>query len=114
MNPRPDAPATTPTLYGFPLAHWTQPADARTPFIGRLYAEAFEVLTDPDGPIARSWAAELEEGGYRAITAPLSLPQVVSLVSELPGRTIVRITGLVPCDKARQEIVRALYAPAED
>lgn len=103
-----------PTMYGYPLAHWTQPADARTPMINRLYEDAYAVLTDPDGEIARSWAAELEEGGYQAITAPLSLPQAVSLVSELPGRAIVRITGLVPCDKARQEAVRMLYAPAED
>ena len=102
-----------PTMYGYPLAHWTLPQDSRTPFIGRLYEDAFEVLTEPDGPIARQWAPELEDGGYRAITAPFALPQVVSLVSELPPRAIVRLTGRAD-DAGRQEAVRALYAPAED
>ena len=110
MNPE----TTTTTLYGFPCAHWTIPADARTPFIHRLYEDAFAVLTDPDGPTARLWAAEIEDEGFRAITAPLPLPQVISLVSELPGRVIVRLTGRAPGDKARQELVRALYAPPED
>jgi hypothetical protein len=118
MNPnlRPDALLLTPSdlLYGFPLAHWTIRQDGMPALTARLYAEALKVLTEPDGEIARSWQDELDEHGYRAITSALTLPQVVSLVSELPGRTIVRITGLVPCDKARQEAVRALYAPAED
>lgn len=116
MNPRPDAHLLTPSdlLYGFPCAVWTLPRDGMTPFTHRLYEDAYEALTEPDGPTAAQWADALEEDGYRAITAPLSLPQVVSLVSELPGRAIVRITGLVPCDKARQEVVRALYAPPED
>lgn len=119
MNPQPDAPTITrpdptPTLYGFPLAHWTLPRDSRTPFIGRLYEDAYAVLAEPDGEIARQWAPEIEEDGLRAITAPLPLPQAVSLVSELPARTIVRLTGVAPSDRARREIVRMLYAPAED
>ena len=117
MNSRPDAHLLVPSdlLYGFPCAAWRIPiAEQPSPLAARIYAEAYEVLTDPDGPTAAQWAAELEEDGYRAITSALTLPQVVSLTAELPGRTIVRITGLVPCDKARQEVVRALYAPAED
>lgn len=116
MNPRPDALLLTPSdlLYGFPVRVWVIPTAAMPALTARLYAEALKVLTDPDGSTARQWAPELEEDGYRAITSALTLPQVVSLVSELPGRTIVRITGLVPCDKARQEVVRALYAPPED
>jgi len=107
MNP-------TPTLYGFPCAHWTIRRDGMTPLIGRLYADAYAVLTEPDGEVAAQWAAELNEHGYRAITQNLTLPQVVSLVSELPPRAVVRITGRTPDDAARQEAVRALYAPAED
>lgn len=111
MNAR---PTTTTTMYGFPLAHWTLPADRMTPMIHRLYEDAYAVLTEPDGEIARSWQDAVDEDGYRAITANLSLPQVVSLVSELPGRTIVRLTGRTPDDAARQEVVRMLFAPAED
>ena len=116
MNPRPDALLLTPSdlLYGFPCAVWTLPADTRTPLIHRLYEDAYAVLTEPDGEIARSWQDELNEDGYRAITAPLPLPQVVSLVSELPDRAIAHLTGRRPTDGARQEAVRALYAPAED
>ena len=110
MNARP----TATTMYGFPLAHWTLPADRMTPMIHRLYEDAYAVLTEPDGEIARSWQDAVDEDGYRAITANLSLPQVVSLVSELPGRTIVRLTGRTPDDAARQEVVRMLFAPAED
>lgn len=103
-----------PTMYGFPLPTWTLPQDSRTPFLGRLYEDAFEVLTEPDGPTAAAWAEALEEDGYRAITQNFSLPQVVSLVSELPPRAVVRLTGRADDDAARQEVVRALYAPAED
>lgn len=116
-NPRPDALLLTPSdlLYGFPVRVWVIPTAAMPALTARLYAEALKVLTEPAGDLARSWQDELNEHGYRAITSALTLPQVVSLVSELPGRTIVRITGLVPCDKARQEVVRALYvAPDED
>lgn len=113
MNPANiDQPAQT--MYGFPCAHWTLPSDTRTPLIHRLYEDAFAVLTEPDGEIAAQWADALEEDGFRAITAPLPLPQVVSLVSELPDRAIARLTGRRPTDGARQEAVRALYAPAED
>ena len=115
MNPgTAEAPATAPTMYGFPCAHWTIPADARTPLIHRLYEDAYAVLTEPDGEIARQWAPELEKDGYRAITQNLTLPQVVSLVSELPPRAIVALTGRAPSDAMRQEAVRALYAPPED
>ena len=108
-------PAPAPaTMYGFPLPTWTLPQDSRTPFIGRLYEDAFAVLTEPDGEIARSWQDAMDEDGFRAITAPLPLPQVVSLVSELPPTAIVRLTGRTPDDAARQEAVRMLYAPAED
>lgn len=107
-------PATTPTMYGFPLAHWTIRRDSMTPLIGRLYEDAYAVLTEPDGEIARSWQDELNEHGYRAITRNLTLPQVVSLVSELPPRTVARLTGRRPCDEGCQETVRMLYAPAED
>ena len=103
-----------PTMYGFPLPTWTLPQDSRTPFIGRLYEDAYAVLTEPDGEIARSWQDAMDEDGYRALTQNLSLPQVVSLVSELPPRAIVRLTGRAPSDRARQEAVRMLYAPAED
>ena len=113
MNPaNTDQPAQT--MYGFPLAHWTLHADARTPMINRLYEDAYAVLTEPASKTARQWAPELEEDGYRAITQNLTLPQVVSLVSELPARAIVRLTGIAPSDRARQEIVRMLFAPAED
>ena len=114
MNPaNTDQPART--MYGFPLAHWTIPAAGLpSPLTQRLYMEARAVLTEPDGEIAAQWADELEEDGYRAITQNLSLPQVVSLVSELPARAIVRLTGRRPTDDARQEIVRMLFAPAED
>ena len=115
MNPgTAKAPALAPTMYGFPCAHWTLPADARTPMIHRLYEDAYAVLTEPDGEIARQWQDAMDEDGYRAITRNFTLPQVVSLVSELPARAIVRLTGRRPDDAARQEIVRALYAPAED
>ena len=117
MNPNPATysdPTPTPTMYGFPCVHWTLSADTRTPLIHRLYEDAYAVLTEPDGAVARQWAPELDEDGYRAITATLTLPQVVSLVSELPQRAIARLTGRRPTDGARQEIVRALYAPAED
>lgn len=102
------------TMYGFPLAHWTIPADARTPMIHRLYEDAYAVLTEPDGEIAAQWQDAMEEDGYRAITSALTLPQVVSLVSELPARAIVRLTGAAPSDAARQELVRVLFAPPED
>lgn len=120
MNPtkspadRPTYSDPNPALYGFPLAVWTLPQDSRTPFLNRLYEDAYAVLTEPDGEIARQWAPEIEEDGLRAITAPLPLPQIVSLVSELPQRAIVRFTGIAPSDAARQEIVRALYAEPED
>ena len=103
-----------PTMYGYPLSTWTLPQDSRTPFIGRLYEDAYAVLTEPDGEIARSWQDAMDEDGYRALTQNLSLPQVVSLVSELPPRAVVRLTGRAPSDRARQEAVRMLYAPAED
>lgn len=106
MNPR-------PTLYGFPAPMWVLPRRAMTPFIRDVYTEAYEVLTDPHGSTAALWARELEEDGYRALTQNFTLPQVLSLVSELPPRTIVRLTGRAPDDAARQEVVRALYAPAE-
>ena len=112
MNPNPAAKA--PTMYGFPCARWTIRQDGMTPLIHRLYEDAHAVLTDPHGPTARQWAAELNEDGYRALTALLSLPQVVSLVSGLPARAIVRLTGRTPDDAARQEVVRMLFAPAED
>ena len=112
MNPT--TKALTPALYGYPLAHWTLPADTRTPFIGRLYEDAYAVLTEPDGEIAAQWSDAMDEDGYRAITVPLPLPQICSLVSELPDRAIARLTGRAPTDEARQEVVRMLYAPAED
>lgn len=120
MNPNPaDRPAYSdpnPTMYGFPCAAWRIPlAKMPSPLSARIYAEAYEVLTDPDGHKAALWAPDFEEEeGYRALTADLTLPQVISLVSELPPRTIVRLTGRRPTDEARQEVVRALYAPAED
>lgn len=115
MNPNP-APAETrtPTLYGYPAAVRTLPQDGMSPMIRRLYEDALAVLTEPDGPTARLWAAEIEEDGFRAITRNLTPPQVVSLVSELPARAIVRFTGIAPSDRARQEIVRALCAEPED
>ena len=117
MNPettKAPAPAPAPTMYGFPLAHWTIRQDGMTPLIGRLYEDAFETLTEPDGEIARSWQDAMDEDGYRAITQNLTLPQVVSLVSELSDRAIARLTGRRPTDAARREAVRALYAPPED
>lgn len=118
MNPNPaDRPTYSdpnPRLYGFPLAHWTIRQDGMTPLIGRLYEDAYAVLTEPDGEIAVQWQDAMDEGGYRAITQNLTLPQVVSLVSELPAAVIARLTGRRPTDGARQEIVRALYAPAGD
>lgn len=114
MNPNPTTKAPTDLLYGFPLAVWRIPIAEMPGLTASFYAEAHEVLTDPDGSTARLWAAELEEEGYRALTRDLTLPQVVSLVSELPPRTIVRLTGRRPTDEARQETVRALYAPPED
>lgn len=117
MNPadRPTYSDPNPMLYGFPLAVWRIPlAKMPSPLSARLYGEAHEVLTDPAGPTARLWADEIEEDGYRALTASLSLPQVVSLVAELPQRIFVRITGRAPSDAARQELVRALYTEPED
>ena len=103
-----------PTMYGFPLPTWTQPADARTPMINRLYEDAYAVLTEPDGEIARSWQDAMDEDGYRALTQNLSLPQVVSLVSELPAPAVVRLTPRADHAAAPHDIVRALDAPAED
>lgn len=116
MNPadRPTYSDPNPTMYGYPLAHWTIRQDGMTPLIGRLYEDAYAVLTEPDGEIAAQWQDAMDEGGYRAITQNLTLPQVVSLVSELPARAIVRLTGIAPSDRARREIVRMLFAPAED
>lgn len=117
MNPgttKAPAPTLTPAMYGYPLHVWTLPADSRTPFLNRLYEDAFAVLTEPDGEIAAHWADALEGDGYRAITAPLPLPQIVSLVSELPDRAVAHLTGRRPTDAARQETVRMLYAPTED
>lgn len=101
-------------LYGFPCAVWRSPIARMGGIAALAYAEAYEVLTDPDGRKASLWEAEIEEDGYRALTASLSLPQVVSLVAELPDAVIVRITGIAPSDRARQEVVRALYAEPED
>ena len=113
-NPRPtEAPTPTPTLYGFPCPMWVLPHRAMTPLIRDVYTDALAVLTEPDGPTAAQWRAELNEDGYRALTQNLSLPQVLSLVCELPPSCIVRLTGRTPDDDARQEVVRALYAPAE-
>ena len=109
------APAPAPTMYGFPLAVWRIPiARQPSPLSARIYAEAYEVLTDPHGRTAALWADEIEDEGYRALTASLTLPQVVSLVSELPGRAIVRLTGRAPSDGTRQEIVRMLYTEPEN
>ena len=112
MNPSPTTKA--PTMYGHPLAVWRIPIARMGGLSALAYGEAYAVLTDPDGPTARLWAPELEEDGYRALTANLTLPQVVSLVSELPQRTIVRITGRAPADATRQEVVRMLYTEPED
>ena len=118
MNPNPaDRPTCsdpTPMLYGFPCAHWTIRQDGMTPLSGRLYEDAYAVLTEPDGETAAAWRHELNEDGYRAITQNLSLPQVVSLVAELPDRAIVRLTGRAPADATRQEVVRMLYTEPED
>lgn len=118
MNPNPaDRPTYSdpnPMLYGFPLAVWRIPIARMGGIAALAYGEAYEVLTDPDGSTARLWAAELEEEGYKVLTQNLTPPQVVSLVSELPRRTIVRLTGRAPGDGTRQEIVRMLFAPAED
>lgn len=119
MNPNPaDRPTysdPSPMIYGYPLAVWRIPlAKQPSPLSARIYSEAYEVLTDPDGHTARLWEAEIEEDGYRALTGNLTLPQVISLVSELPPAVIVRLTGGAPSDKARQEVVRALYAEPED
>lgn len=114
MNPNPTTKAPTDLLYGFPLAVWRIPIAEMPGLTASFYAEAYKVLTDPDGHKASLWEAELEEEGYRALTASLTLPQVVGLVASLPQRTIVRLTGIAPSDAARQELVRALYAPPED
>ena len=118
MNPNPaDRPTYSdpnPRLYGFPLSAWRIPLAKMPALTARLYAEALKVLTDPDGRTARLWDAEIEEDGYRALTGNLTLPQVVSLVSELPQRTIVRLTGRAPADATRQEVVRMLYTEPED
>ena len=111
---RPTHSDPSPRLYGFPARVRVIPTAAMPALTARLYAEALKVLTDPDGRLAALWDAEIEEDGYRAITSALTLPQVVSLVSELPPRTIVRLTGRAPSDAMRQEIVRMLYAPDED
>lgn len=104
----------TPTLYGVPLGAWViRPEHRPAGLTASLYSDAYEALTEPDGPVAGAWADELAEDGYRAITGPLSLPLVLSLVAELPGRAITRLTGRTPDDRARQEVTRALYAPAE-
>lgn len=114
MNPE-TTKARTDLLYGFPCAAWRIPlAKQPSPLAARIYGEAYEVLTDFHGHGADLWTAEIEEGGYRVLTQNLTLPQVVSLVSELPPRTIARLTGRRPTDAARQEVVRALYAPPED
>lgn len=105
--------AKAPTLYGYPCPVWVLPNSTMTPLIQGLYSDALEVLIDPQGPVANAWAAEIEEEGYRAITAPLSLPIIHSLVAELPDRAIARLTGRRPTDAARQEAVRSLYAPVE-
>lgn len=118
MNPNPaDRPTYSdpnPRLYGFPLAVWRIPIARMGGIAALAYGEAYEVLTDPDGSTARLWAAELEEEGYKVLTPNLTLPQVVSLVSELPQRTIVRLTGRAPGDGTRQEVVRMLYTEPED
>lgn len=106
MNPN-------PAMYGFPCAVWRIPIARMGGIAALAYGEAYEVLTDPVSRTARLWADEIEEDGYRALTASLTLPQVVSLVSELPPAVIVRLTGIAPSDEARQEVVRALYAPPE-
>lgn len=112
MNPRPTTKVPTKTLYGFPLSAWRTPTEAMTPLVRSLYTEALGALSDPMGPEARAWADELQSEGYRALTGALTLPRVLSLVSELSDATIVRLTGRAPTDEARQEVVRALYAPA--
>lgn len=115
MNPNPATKAPTDLLYGFPCAAWRIPlAEMPSPLSARIYGEAHEVLTDPDGPTARLWADEIEAEGYRVLTRDLTLPQVVSLVAELPPQTIVRITVTAPSDAARQEVVRMLYTEPED
>lgn len=118
MNPNPaDRPTYSdpnPMLYGFPLAVWRIPIARMGGLSALAYGEAYEVLTDPEGSTARLRAAELEEEGYRALTASLTLPQVVSLVAELPQRTIVRLTGRAPADATRQEVVRMLYTEPEN
>lgn len=112
MNPNPaDRPTYSdpnPRLYGFPLAVWRIPIARMGGLSALAYGEAYEVLT------ARLWAAEIEEEGYKVLTQNLTLPQVVSLVSELPQRTIVRLTGRAPGDGTRQEVVRMLYTEPED
>lgn len=117
MNPadRPTYSDPHPAMYGFPCAVWRIPlAKQPSPLAASIYSEAYEVLTDPHGRKASLWEAELEEEGYKVLTRNLTLPQVVSLVSELPPRTIVRLTGRAPGDGTRQEIVRMLYTEPED
>ena len=111
---RPAYSDPNPMLYGFPLAVWRIPIARMGGLSALAYGEAYEVLTDPDGSTPRLWAAELEEEGYKVLTQNLTLPQVVSLVSELPQRTIVRLTGRAPGDGTRQEVVRMLYTEPED
>ena len=108
------APAPAPTLYGYPLADWVLPRETMTPLTARFYTDALAVLTEPDGPIAVSWADERGVVDYREITRSLSLPRVRSLAAELPDAAITRLTGVAPSDKARQAVVRALYAEPED
>lgn len=115
MNPNPAAHSDpSPMLYGYPCAVWTIPIAAMGPLTARLYTEALAAIGDPASETARLWADELADQGYRAITHCLSLPQVVSLVSELPPRAIVRLTGRRPDDAARREAVRMLYTEPED
>lgn len=111
---RPTYSDPAPVLYGFPLAVWRIPIARMGGLTALAYAEAYEVLTDPHGHKASLWEAELEEEGYKVLTQNLTLPQVVSLVSELPQRTIVRLTGRAPADATRQEVVRMLYTEPED
>lgn len=113
MNPG-TTKAPAPTMYGYPLADWTLPRETMTPLTAHFYTDALAVLTEPDGPVACSWADEQGRVDYREITAHLTLPQVRSLAAELPDAAIARLTGGAPTDEARRAVVRALYAPVED
>lgn len=109
-------PETTkaPTLYGYPLSDWILPRGTMSPLTAHFYTDALSVLTEPDGPIAASWADDRGVVDYREITRNLTLPQVRSLTAELPDAAFTRLTGGAASDEARQAVVRALYAPAED